>query len=140
MEEDNNMSQEKVNRYKEEKANRKAIMRKERMKNMIRKILLLVLSVALIGWIGFSAFITWQENRPRDMVTVNDESITEYLQSLAEVAEDEINDEVLPEGDDQGDELSEDDNDLEEGEEIESEDIESEDIESEDDQDEEGSE
>jgi len=81
------MSQEKVNRYKEEKANRKAILRKERMKSMVRKIILLVLSVALIGWVGFSAYYTWENNRPRDMVTVNYDSITDYLQSLAETEE-----------------------------------------------------
>jgi predicted negative regulator of RcsB-dependent stress response len=94
-----NMSQEKVNKYKEEKANRKANMRKDRMKSMVRRTILLVLSVALVGWVGFSAYDTWQNNRPRDMVTVNYESITDYLQTLADDVEVEPDvEDVEPEG------------------------------------------
>jgi len=78
------MSQEKVNRYKEEKANRKANLRRDRFKNMIRRLVVLVLSVALVGWVVYSAVDTYQANRPRDMVTVNYESITNYLQALTE--------------------------------------------------------
>jgi hypothetical protein len=78
------MSQEKVNRYKEEKANRKAKIRRDRFKSMVRKLILLVLSVALVGWVAYSAVVTYQANRPRDMVTVNYESITDYLQALGE--------------------------------------------------------
>jgi len=98
------MSQEKVNRYKEEKANRKAILRKERIKSMVRKIILLVLSVALVGWVGFSAYYTWENNRPRDMVTVNYDSITGYLQSLVETEELDMEIEEIPLDDDEEDE------------------------------------
>ena len=85
------MSQEKVNRYKEEKANRKANLRRDRIKNMVRKIVVLVLSIALVGWVLISAIDTYQANRPRDMVTVNYGSIFDYLQALADAeAEPEI--------------------------------------------------
>ena len=76
------MSQEKVNRYKEEKARRKEKLRKERFKSMVRKLVVLVLSLALVGWVVFSAVDTYQANRPRDTVTVNYEGVTNYLQAL----------------------------------------------------------
>ena len=41
------MSQEKVDRYKKEKANRKQTMRKERMMSIVRKTVLAVVAVAL---------------------------------------------------------------------------------------------
>ena len=78
------MSQEKVNRYKEEKVNRKANLRRDRFKNMVRRLVVLVLSLALVAWVVYSAVDTYQANRPRDVVTVNYESITDYLQALAE--------------------------------------------------------
>ena len=79
------MSQEKVNRYKEEKANRKANLRRDRFKSMVRRLVVLVLTLALVSWVVISAINTYQANRPRDMVTVNYESVLNYLQALAEV-------------------------------------------------------
>ena len=49
------MSQEKVDKYKKEKANRKETMRKEKIANKIRKFVVVVVGVALIGWVGYSA-------------------------------------------------------------------------------------
>jgi hypothetical protein len=96
------MSQEKVNRYKEEKANRKAKIRRDRFKSMVRKLILLVLSVALVGWVAYSAVVTYQANRPRDMVTVNYESITDYLQALGEDFAEETPVEIFDDADLEG--------------------------------------
>ena len=128
------MSQEKVNRYKEEKANRKALLRKERIKSMVRKIILLVLSVALVGWVGFSAFYTWENNRPRDMVTVNYDSITGYLQSLADTEEIDIPIGEVSLDDDEDDEEN---GEIEEEEEVEREETEEDELEDEEDEEEE---
>ena len=46
------MSQEKVDRYKQEKVNRKQIMRKQKLINNMRKGVLVVVALALIGWLG----------------------------------------------------------------------------------------
>ena len=46
------MSQEKVDRYKQEKVNRKQIMRKQKLMNNMRKGVLVVVVLALIGWLG----------------------------------------------------------------------------------------
>ena len=50
------MSQEKVDRYKKEKANRKQIMRKQKMMSFVRKGILTLVALALIGWLGYSAY------------------------------------------------------------------------------------
>lgn len=48
------MSQEKVNRYKEEKANRKAIMKKQKRMKVLRNVLTAVVIVGVLSWIGYS--------------------------------------------------------------------------------------
>ena len=45
------MSQEKVDRYKKEKANRKENVRKEKMRNAMHKGVVCLVGVLLIGWI-----------------------------------------------------------------------------------------
>ena len=49
------MSQEKVDKYKQEKVNRKKNMKKEKFRNFMRKCAVAVAGVVLIGWIGYSA-------------------------------------------------------------------------------------
>ena len=51
------MSQEKVDRYKQEKANRKQIMHRQKMMGLVRKCVLTLAGLALIGWLGFSHMI-----------------------------------------------------------------------------------
>ena len=50
------MSQEKVDRYKQEKANRKKIVKKQRIMNVVRKTVLSLAVIALVGWLGYSAY------------------------------------------------------------------------------------
>lgn len=52
------MSQEKVNRYKEEKANRAKILKKKKRQAFLAKLLVSVVGVVLVGWIGFSVYKT----------------------------------------------------------------------------------
>ena len=54
------MSQEKVDRYKKEKANRKKNMKKEKFQNILRKCAVALVGIVLIGWIGFSAYNTYE--------------------------------------------------------------------------------
>ncbi|WP_330413519.1 hypothetical protein [Coprococcus sp. AF21-14LB] len=57
------MSQEKVDKYKQEKANRKQIMQKEKRMKVVRKCLYSVIGIALIGWLGYSAYDNYQANQ-----------------------------------------------------------------------------
>lgn len=76
------MSQEKVARYKEEKANRKAIMKKEKRKHFFRKCVVGVVSLGLIGWIGYSAYNMYENSRPRQMAEVDYKEIDSYIEGL----------------------------------------------------------
>ena len=78
------MSQEKVDRYKQEKANRKKIMRKQRAMSFVRKAVLTLAALALVGWLGYSAYATYESDQERVVAEVNYDSITDYLNSLSE--------------------------------------------------------
>lgn len=81
------MSQEKVNKYKEEKANRKEIMKKEKMQHMIRRCVVGVCGLALVAWLGYSAYNVYEESQPKESVAVNYDAITEYQSELAATIE-----------------------------------------------------
>lgn len=78
------MSQQKVDRYKQEKANRKQIMRRQRIMSIVRRSAAAVVAVALIGWLGFSAYDSYMSNQERAEVSVNYDSVTDYLSGLSE--------------------------------------------------------
>lgn len=78
------MSQEKVDRYKKEKANRKQNIRKQRMMSILRKSVLSVAALALIGWLGYSAYDTYTSNQEREVASVNYDAINTYMESLSE--------------------------------------------------------
>lgn len=78
------MSQDKVNRYKEEKGKRKQAIAKEKQKKLLRKVTGIIVGVALIGWIGYSAVDLYQDSRPREMVEIDYTAMNEYLQTIAE--------------------------------------------------------
>jgi len=78
------MSQEKVDRYKKEKANRKQTMRKEQMMSIVRKTVLAVVAVALVAWLAYSAYDIHESNKERAVAEVNYSAVTDYLNSLSE--------------------------------------------------------
>ena len=78
------MSQEKVDKYKKDKANRKKIMRKERAMSIVRKAILTFAALALVGWLGYSAYDIYDSNQERSVAEVNFDSVTEYLNGLSE--------------------------------------------------------
>ncbi len=57
------MSQEKVDRYKQEKANRKKDMAKQKMKKNLYIVLGALVGVLAIVWIGFSFYWEAEQNR-----------------------------------------------------------------------------
>lgn len=97
------MSQAKVDRYKEQKANRKQIMAKEKREKMLWRIGGCVVAAALVVWIGYSAFDRFYE-APRKFYEVDTTAISDYLTGLAsEDAIDEVVDTVDEEfADDEG--------------------------------------
>ena len=78
------MSQEKVAKYKEQKANRKEIMKKEKQQKQIRIVVTSLIGAAVIGWIGYSAVNTIIDNQPRQSVEVDYTTVDEYLNGINE--------------------------------------------------------
>ena len=76
------MSQAKVERYKEEKANRKKIMKQEKMKRIFRNVVAALVVCGLVGWIGFSVYNVHEENKPRETVEVDYSAVDSYLNTL----------------------------------------------------------
>ena len=77
------MSQEKVDRYKQEKVNRKQIMRKQKLMNNMRKGVLVVVALALIGWLGYSAYDIYESGKERTVSEVNYDAVSDYLNGLS---------------------------------------------------------
>lgn len=78
------MSQEKVDRYKQEKANRKKTMKKEKRMGILRKAAATVIALAIVGWLGYSAYDLYESNQVRAVAEVNYDSISNYLSNLSE--------------------------------------------------------
>ena len=77
------MSQAKVDRYKEEKANRKKVMRKEKIANRLCKC---AVAAALVVWIGYSAYNMYESSRPVKEAEVNYQSVDTFNQEIASAA------------------------------------------------------
>lgn len=83
------MSQAKVDRYKEEKKNRKEIMAKEKREWTMVKVGGGLLAALIVAWIGFSVYQTIkapkaEENTPITVTdyTVNTDALSDYIDGL----------------------------------------------------------
>ena len=76
------MSQAKVERYKEEKRNRKETMAREKRKQMATMAVVGVVSVALLGWIGTSAYQVYENSKPMETVYVDLSELDNYMTVL----------------------------------------------------------
>lgn len=81
------MSQEKVARYKEQKANRRKIMKKAKIKNVCLKIAGTVVGLALVIFVAGSAYVKYDANKTRPSVEVDYCAFDDYIQSLSDTAE-----------------------------------------------------
>ncbi len=80
------MSQEKVDRYKKEKANRKANVKKEKLRNTLHKCVVCLVGVVLIGWVGYSAYGRYEEIRSNQEAHVDYTALTNLSTELEEAA------------------------------------------------------
>jgi hypothetical protein len=72
------MSQEKVTKYKEAKANRKETMKKEKRARVLRNSIAGVILVAVVAWLGYSGVAFYIQNLPRPEAKVNYSAISDY--------------------------------------------------------------
>ena len=78
------MSQAKVERYKQEKANRKQIMAKEKAKKTAALACAWAVLIAVVGWAGYSGYRIYENNQPSETIYCDTSAITDYLDGLSE--------------------------------------------------------
>lgn len=76
------MSQEKVDRYKEQKANRKTILKRQKRKILVAKVASSIVAIVIIGWIGHAAYQSITDTTGQT-INVNMDSINHYMSSLS---------------------------------------------------------
>lgn len=81
------MSQAKVDRYKEQKKNRKQIMKREKIENTIRKCVVVAVAIVLVGWIGYSAYGSYTSNQPKQTAEVDYTALSDLWTNLENLAE-----------------------------------------------------
>lgn len=78
------MSQEKVDLRREQKHNRKKILKKQKMEHILLAVGGIVVAVAIVVWAGFSAHTKYEEKKAENPTyySVDTSDLTEYLSSL----------------------------------------------------------
>ncbi len=78
------MSQEKVDRYKKEKANRKQTMKREKMQRTITAVCSGVVCIAVVGWLGYSAYgyFTKQDTKTPVQTEVDLSALNDYMSGV----------------------------------------------------------
>ena len=76
------MSQAKVDKYKEEKKNRKEIMAREKRKQKAGIAAAVLVGAAILGWAGVSAYQIYENSKPLETVYVDLTAIDDYMTSL----------------------------------------------------------
>lgn len=78
------MSQKKVDQYKEQKANREKIKKREKRILLLEKCVAVVVAVAIIGWLGYSTYGKIQDSKNSEVTeTVMDATaVNDYLTEL----------------------------------------------------------
>ena len=83
------MSQQKVDRYKKQKNDREKIQRREKWELRLEKLAIAVVCIAMVGWIGYSAYhlVTREDpNAEQEVVTTEMDvtALTDYLSGLSQ--------------------------------------------------------
>ena len=76
------MSQEKVDRYKKERANRKQAVARERRNRYLSRIIIIAVIAAIVVWACFSIRSMIMASQGPTMTYINTEPITDYMNSL----------------------------------------------------------
>lgn len=96
------MSQAKVDKYKHEKANRKAILKREKRKQIAGQITGIIICAALVGWIGYSIYDSAEKKAATSQTEVDVSALTDYLNRLTETDTDKDTDQDTTGAEDNG--------------------------------------
>lgn len=76
------MSQAKVDRNKERKANKKKIVAQEKRNRLITIICGWAVLIAVVSWAGYSAYGIYEKSKPVETVYTNLDAINDYTSTL----------------------------------------------------------
>lgn len=76
------MSQAKVDRNKQEKANRKKTVARQKRNHILAVICGWVIAIAIVGWAGVSAYNIYESRKPVETIYANLDAINNYMDSL----------------------------------------------------------
>ena len=76
------MSQAKVDAYKNEKANRKDTIKKDKRMGIIRALIASCLVIALVAWAGVSLYGNISNQEKSQAIAVDYEDISDYINTL----------------------------------------------------------
>ncbi|MEE1031313.1 MAG: hypothetical protein U0L12_04150 [Ruminococcus sp.] len=78
------MSQVKVDKYKEEKANRQKIMKKQKLMHKVEMGLIALVAVVFIGWVGYSVYDKAQDKAAETAtIEFDNTAVTDYINNLS---------------------------------------------------------
>ncbi len=76
------MSQAKVDKYKQEKANRAQIMAREKRNRFLTKVLGVVIAAAIVAWAGYSGYSAYMSGYTPDKTVITTDALDEYINGL----------------------------------------------------------
>lgn len=76
------MSQEKVDRYKKEKANRKKTNARNKVKRAAARVVTVVVLAVLVGWGGYSGYKYYENSRPVECYKADLTAVNDYINGL----------------------------------------------------------
>lgn len=78
-----NMSQAKVDKYKQDKANRKKIMKKEKRQRVLRILLACIVGIAIAGFLVWSVVDKYNEkNKETQQITLSSEEMSSLMEQI----------------------------------------------------------
>ncbi len=80
------MSQAKVDYNKEQKHNRKKIVKKQKTRHALGIVAGVCIAVVLVGWIGFSVYKNYEKNQAEHptQIALDSSALTDYLSNIQE--------------------------------------------------------
>lgn len=76
------MSQAKVDRNKQEKANRKKTIARQKRNHVLAVICGWIVAIAIVGWAGGSAYHIYESKKPIETIYANLDAINNYMESI----------------------------------------------------------
>lgn len=82
------MSQAKVDRYKQEKANRQKIVRKQKLMHRLEMAAIALVCVVVLGWVGYSVYAkVTDKDAVQDAIAFDAGAVQDYLSGLTAEAQ-----------------------------------------------------